>query len=279
MNQVQTMQEDVIDLRELLDVIKKRKRLVFWVTGIITALAFVYAFFIATPIYSVRSMIELGQINQKPIDNISSVKERLSYQYKVNSKGIKRSLPYINSITIPKNSKTILTLEVYGHHNEEAETYLKKVVSDITSQYSKKMESYINGQKTRIHQIDQDISETSTTLQKMKKELNNYDKHIRTLQKEDAALAGIYAMQIVQKQTQMISLQDHLSELENIKQDLLLSLSPLKIAPTQMLGEPEVRKSPVKPKKKLIVVVAFITGLMLSIFLVFFLEFLAKGKE
>jgi uncharacterized protein involved in exopolysaccharide biosynthesis len=279
MNQVQTMQEDVIDLHELFDIIKKRKKLVFFVTGAITALAFVYAFFIATPIYSVRSMIELGQIRQKPIDSVSSVKERLSYQYKVNSKGMNKSLPYVNAITIPKNSETIFTLDIYGHNNEEATKYLETVVSDIKSQYNQKMESYVDRQKTRIAQIDQDINATSHTLQKMERELTDYDKRILTLQKEDAALAGIYAMQIIQKQTQLISLQDHLSELKNTKQDLLLSLSPLNMTPTNMLGEPEVRQSPVKPKKKLIVVVAFITGLMLSIFLVFFLEFLAKGKE
>ncbi len=36
---------------------------------------------------------------------------------------------------------------------------------------------------------------------------------------------------------------------------------------------------PVKPKKKLIVIVAFITGLILSIFLVFFMEFMRSFKE
>jgi uncharacterized protein involved in exopolysaccharide biosynthesis len=36
---------------------------------------------------------------------------------------------------------------------------------------------------------------------------------------------------------------------------------------------------PIQPKKKLIVIVAFITGLMLSVFLAFFLEFLAGSKE
>jgi uncharacterized protein involved in exopolysaccharide biosynthesis len=42
---------------------------------------------------------------------------------------------------------------------------------------------------------------------------------------------------------------------------------------TQVIGEIITNDHPVKPKKILIVIVAFITGLILSIFLVFIIEF------
>ena len=47
----------------------------------------------------------------------------------------------------------------------------------------------------------------------------------------------------------------------------------------KVIGKISISNYPIKPKKKLIVVVAFITGLILSIFLVFFMEFISKNKE
>ncbi len=60
----------------------------------------------------------------------------------------------------------------------------------------------------------------------------------------------------------------------------LYSAKTTKIKMTSLVGEITVSDKAVKPKKKLIVSVAFISGLMLSIFLAFFLEFIqAERKE
>jgi hypothetical protein len=48
---------------------------------------------------------------------------------------------------------------------------------------------------------------------------------------------------------------------------------------TKEVGKPLIFDHPVKPKKKLIIIVAFITGFILSIFLVFFIEFVKGLKE
>ena len=49
---------------------------------------------------------------------------------------------------------------------------------------------------------------------------------------------------------------------------------------TKQIGDIKINNTPInKVKKKLIVIVAFVTGLILSIFLVFFLEFIKGFKE
>lgn len=49
---------------------------------------------------------------------------------------------------------------------------------------------------------------------------------------------------------------------------------------TKQIGEIEVGNNPINsPKKKLIVVVAFVTGLILSIFMIFFLEFIKSTRK
>ncbi len=59
----------------------------------------------------------------------------------------------------------------------------------------------------------------------------------------------------------------------------LYSGTTSKISMTQMVGDINIKDKAIKPKKKLIVIIAFITGLMLSIFLSFFLEFIRSIKK
>ena len=48
----------------------------------------------------------------------------------------------------------------------------------------------------------------------MKKELDTYSQKIISLKSEDAALAGIYALQIGQKQTELQNLKKYISKLK-----------------------------------------------------------------
>jgi LPS O-antigen subunit length determinant protein (WzzB/FepE family) len=61
--------------------------------------------------------------------------------------------------------------------------------------------------------------------------------------------------------------------------DLHLQISSHNIQPTKQIGKIITNENPMKPKKRLIVVVAFVTGLVLSIFLVFFMEFIRSFKD
>ncbi len=75
-------------------------------------------------------------------------------------------------------------------------------------------------------------------------------------------------------------------ELPNKKEKLLqereklnFQVTTLNIQNTKVVGKYIIHNYPVKPKKKLIVVVAFVTGFILSIFIVFFLNFISTNKE
>ena len=59
----------------------------------------------------------------------------------------------------------------------------------------------------------------------------------------------------------------------------LYSSKSAKIKETQLVGDIVIVDTTKKMKKKLIVVVGFITGLMLSVFLAFFLEFIQSAKK
>lgn len=70
-----------------------------------------------------------------------------------------------------------------------------------------------------------------------------------------------------------------LNKLISKKETIASLLLPHNYKNSEVVGEIITNDYPVKPKKKLIVVVAFVTGLILSIFLVFFLNFIRDEKD
>lgn len=277
-NDTQYIEENKIDPGELFSIVKRRKKLIWTATALFTLLAVVYIF-ITKPVYEVKTMIELGQIDAKPIDDVNDIKEKLIYEYQVNVKGKVIALPRVKTISVPRDSLSILSISIHGHSNEEATKYIQSVINKIETQYKEKTDAYLNSQKELIKLTQEDIKENSIDLKQLKKELDTYRQKIISLKREDAALAGIYTLQIAQNQADLQQLKIYISELKTKEEELKLSITPLMMKPTHIVGEIETLEGPIKPKKLLIIIVAFITGLMLSIFLAFFLEFLRGVKE
>ena len=275
---MQNNTEDTIDLRELFLVLKKRKKMIWGVTTLLTLSALAYVF-ITKPVYQVKTMIEVGQIDAKPIDNVNDIKEKLSYEYQLNVKGKEIELPRVASISVPKGSNKILSMDIHGYSNDDAVKYIQTVIQKIETDYKEKTDAYTYSQKQLIKLIQSDIKDNTESLKKMEEALETYNQKIITLESEDAALAGIYTLQIGQKQTELQDLKKYISKLKNKEQELNLSITPLMMKPTRTVWELETLDKPIKPKKALIIIVAFITGLMLSIFLAFFLEFVSGVKK
>lgn len=278
-NNTLDIREGIVDLNELFSILRQRKKLILGMTAFFTMLAIVYSLFIAKPVYAVKAIIEVGQIDNKSIDNINNIQQKLAYMYQVNATGIKRPLPLVKSITALKKSKNILSIIIHGNNNKEALKYIETVISEIETQYKEKTDAYTDNQKSLIKLVQEDMKESSVNLLQMKKELGTYNQKIISLTSEDAALAGIFALQIGQKETQLQELKKYISSLKSREQELKLSITPLKMKPTHIIGEIETLEKPIEPKKKLIVIVAFIVGLIFAVFLAFFLEFLKAIKK
>lgn len=75
-----------------------------------------------------------------------------------------------------------------------------------------------------------------------------------------------------------ITLNEKIKDLE-FKIETLQFQKENSIKNTSLIGDYIISKNPIKPKKSLIVTVAFVTGFILSIFLVFFMQFIKGFKE
>lgn len=269
------IEEDEIDLRELWATLQKRKMMIAGVTLLITLLSVVYVFSLK-PIYAAKAMVEIGQINQKFIEPLKEIQTKLSFEYNV---GKSATMPSLQSISIPKGATGILNFEVYGHDNATARTFLEKILSEVTQKYQQKTDLYLQNQKRLIAINQQKLDETTKKLKKMQQDLLSDTHHLQTLKKGDTTLAAIYAIGVDSKQKMILDLQNRLDYLQSQQQSLELSISDVFVKPTQRVGNIALSDFPIKPKKKLIVVVAFVTGLILSIFLAFLLEFIAGMKQ
>ncbi|WP_164966916.1 GNVR domain-containing protein [Aliarcobacter trophiarum] len=76
-----------------------------------------------------------------------------------------------------------------------------------------------------------------------------------------------------------INFEKRLEELENSLVLEKLKLTEDRIKNSDIVGEIMTNIFPVKPKKSLIVVVAFLTGFIISIFLVFLFNFIKQSRS
>ncbi len=283
MEHKQEIQNDVIDLKELWTVVAKRKKLIYAITILATLLAIVYAYMFAKPVYQVQAMVEIGKIDagtkdESTLDDIIDLKQKLEYLYGTKSKK-KRSYPKVKSISVAKNSNSIFSIAVEGRSNEEAVKLIDTIVKKVETDYADKVNTYIKTKKELIALTQSDIHDTGKNLENVQQSLKDYNQRIMSLSAQDAALAGIYTIQISQNQERAQALQSRISALKAKEYDIKLAISPLRVKPTHIVGEVEVLERPIKPKKLLIVIVAFITSLMFSVFLAFFLSFLSGLRD
>jgi len=69
---VQYIEEDTIDLRELWQTLMKRKMLVLFITGLITLAAIVFVL-VKQPIYEVKSNVMVGYIGEDTIEKSANI--------------------------------------------------------------------------------------------------------------------------------------------------------------------------------------------------------------
>ncbi|NPA82130.1 MAG: chain-length determining protein, partial [Epsilonproteobacteria bacterium] len=77
----------------------------------------------------------------------------------------------------------------------------------------------------------------------------------------------------------IISYRNEITQIDNKIKVLKYNISPANIQNSRVIGGFVTKDTPAKPKKRLILAVAFVTGLIFSIFLIFILEFWEENKK
>ncbi len=198
---------------------------------------------------------EIVAIKQSKLDGI----DRSIFQLKHNKiTNILEKIDYIKKIQMPSIDETITTVTADLEKSEkQRDEALKNLIS------LKNDASLAALRMTQIQNLEYKISSNQIKLI----DLNTKKQFIitTTLPEKEREMEKL-------KKVELVSLQEE-------RELIVLSMQPHNYHNTAIVGNVITQDHPVKPKKKLIVIVAFITGLMLAVFLAFFLEFLRGMKR
>ncbi len=313
------IEEDEIDLAELFKTVWKRRWFVVGFTFLITVGAIGYAYlktpiYEAKALVEIGNYKtfsnNINNINKIYINSALDLSKRLNVLFIDKFKNKKKELKsYIKSISVPKKMKGFLEIESEGVSNalakeeiNELVRYMKSKDEYVLKDIKKTREIEIRHLMTQIENlknneigfIDKKINFISRDIKKYKDTLELLNKEIEINKIKNSTVAMFALLEKRDINEKISELENILIELNDKKSDLLVNklnqliekrnnlqllLAPYSYAASNIVGEILTNDHPAKPKKKLIVLVAFITGLILSIFLVFFMEFVKGIKE
>ncbi|ADG94223.1 lipopolysaccharide biosynthesis protein [Arcobacter nitrofigilis DSM 7299] len=243
------LQEDEIDLRELFLTIWSHKKFIIIFTLIVTIGAVIYAY-TKTPIYEVKGVIEVGSFSNSNSNNNNNNNNN----YIENPKSLIKKLEIINIDNVEKNQKEIISsvILVKSTPNLIEITSQSKSNTDATNLLDKIIKKLIDEHKVLINNYKSLIMGN----------INNLKSQNELLEKNENKFDGRLALKF---------------ELISKIKDLEFSISSYNIQDTKQIGKDITNQ--IIPKKKLIVIAAFVSGFILSIFLIFFIEFIKGIKK
>ena len=159
MNEITKYEEDEINLRELWKIIVKKKIFIMVFTSIITCISFIWLM-TRTPIYEVRSNIQIGFIEKNLIVEVNTLIEILNIIFNVDDKieTKKDFISEVTSISSNKKVKSFIEIKTQAISNDEALKKNKEVVSYIEQKYKSIFNQYILTNENNIKAIKMQIN-------------------------------------------------------------------------------------------------------------------------
>ena len=298
--------EDEIDLRELFQIIWNKKILIIFFTLFITIISGFYIYS-KTPIYEVKSYVQIGFIDKEILEDSNSIEQKLRVIFSMDDFNIELNNlenGIVSSIRQIKNVKNLLEIKTEAYSNEVALTKNKEVLNYLQNLYEPKIEQYkviinndILNTKREINFIQEKMKSIYEKILLNTDSLNNYIKEVnklnKTLESDKSSSSLVLSIQLLNYQNLIANTQNEIKDLElqiielktrtsqlNEKIEILsFKRSEQNLSNMRLLGEYILNNNPIKPKKTLTITVSFISGFIVSIFLVFLLNFIKNSRK
>jgi len=282
--------EDEIDLRELFLTIWQNKFLILLLTALIVILASLYAYY-KKPVYESKAAFEIGIVNKEVLVEPNILKKEIEVVFDVEeNKGFEKNKAIVHNVEITDKIDNILTVTTRGLSKADAKQMLENVLKYVKTKYKYKVTDNIEILEERAKQMKKELASINSRIDTYSDKIKKYEQNIKIINKKrvnNKAQETLFALEELNNQRLIQSLQDKIEALQLQKQKIRnIQLKRVKLEMTEpytrntrVLGTIEVKENPVAPNKKLIIVVAFVTGIILSVFLIFFKEFIKGFKD
>ena len=217
--------------------------------------------------------------------NIKNIEDKIKYALEVEKNNLEKNISKIKNQQIPRIEKEIDLLK-----NVELRSINKKIEFN-----QQKLKEYQNDANRISNQTSTDNSQNMLMAIQLLNTQNlilNLQNGIENLIKEKENLINLKLKDLEKEKENIVN--DNLKNaevelninfekrLEELKNSLILEKLKLandRVKNSDIVGEILTNDFPVKPKKKLIVAVAFVTGFIISIFLVFLFNFIKQNAN
>ena len=307
------LQEDEIDLKELFKTIWSYKKFILIFTFIVTVLSIIYVS-LKTPVYEVTALVEVGSYKTESgqdiiIDNADNLSKKLTTIIIDLRKNVENKDFEITKIITVKGMKNFIEISSEASTNTQAIEGLNQVIEHIKSEHNKLLDDVKeknefdlknisllikNIEEDRLVNIEKKIELYNQNIVSLEQQMTSVTETLKNINKLDPSISALKLMEkrdisndIILNKSNLYDLTEKKENLINIEINKLLdrkkileTLSlPHNLKNSEVVGSILVNEHPIKPKKSLIVVVSFVAGFILSIFLVFFIEFIRTLKK
>lgn len=158
MEQNKIIIEDEIDLKELFSIIWQKKIFIISFTIIITILSAIYVY-TKNPIYEVKSIMEIGFLENKVVDDPAVVEQKLNIIFGVEDKNTNNNAEkgIITSIKKNKDVKNFIEIKTEAISNDIALAKNKEVLELTKELYNNKIEQFKTFLNNDIVNIQREI--------------------------------------------------------------------------------------------------------------------------
>jgi hypothetical protein len=157
--QLKNNEEDEIDLKELWSIMMHGKLFIVIFTTVITIAAIIWAI-TRTPIYEVKSNVQIGFIGDDLIADPATLIKTASLVFNVEDKLSTREsfVSEVSSISANKNLENFIEIKTIAISNDDALSKNKEVVSYIENKFKSKIDQYILNSNNSIKNVQVKIS-------------------------------------------------------------------------------------------------------------------------
>ncbi len=254
--------DDEIDLRDLILVLWNYRK---FVLGIFLASLLIGAVisFAITPVYQVKAKISLGNYavdpdNGQPLMTPETAREiLLSSDFQEEAWGHENNAGALN--IAPVENTNILQFTLETSEPQRGVVLLNKLIAQFEE---KTKEQY----ERSIELLNKDLQNTDGELQ----EINKSIAHTREIL-ENTSASQLQQAGLLDTLSRFLEQRDKLSERKLKTEQKLNSIEGMEV-----LERPEAASSPMRPNKKLNIVVAGMLGLMVGVFMAFIVDYFRR---
>ena len=251
--------DDEISLIDLWNVIYKWRKLAIGVILAVFLASLAYTL-TATRIYESRAVVAIGffeveTTNSAPakryIEEPGLFTARAREKYRITAEPSKN-----------KNEANIITLKTTSTDPLQSQKKLEASIANLIQDHENAIADYMSLQSFNLDLKKKQVAEISSLIE-------DYDPRIRAVERQNPALAAILTLDKRSLMEKDMNLRASIEATE---------MNPAQPVPTEILKQPDLPGSPIKPKTNLVLALSIVLGVFMGLFSAFMAEFAEKAK-